>query len=357
MGATSPPSANTTGRPRGWIWKLVVPIVVAVVGALLVGALTPIGDGLRELLFPTKVTVTGSAVVNGQPAAHARLSLDGDPAGEADETGAFLFSGVRAGSHQLRIEATGAYTRDLRFAVDRKTTKRELGLIELRPLVQLGFVVPWNLQEPSAFGQSPSVAYDLTLWIDAELDVLNRIQSVTYIRPLPLPAVAVRGRSPRNDFCYREAGTLPADQLVGAAFTTASAVVTYTDGESSEVFALPASVPPPNCPVKQAGASGTTPPPMPSPSPTPQPSPPAETSPDVTTDVTVPNVVCKTFGDAKNLLEREGLVVKVGESLTPLPECPTSGRVVQQDPVGGSVVDPGSIVVLQLGQVEPTPSP
>jgi hypothetical protein len=361
MGATSPAPSDEGGRRRDWVWKVVVPIAVAVVGALLVGALTPIGDGLRELLFPTEVAVTGSAVVNGQPAAHALLTLDGEPLGEADETGAFLLMGVRAGTHELRIEAGGAYTRNLMFAVAQESTRRDLGLVELRPLVLLGFVVPWSLQEPSAFGQPPSVAYDLTLWIDAEPDVVNRIDSVTFTRPLPLPAAAVRGRSARNGFCYREIGNISADRLVGGAFTTATAVVVFSDGQSSEVFALPASVQPPNCPVKQGGSTGTTPSPrpspMPSPSPTPRTSPPAETSPDVTMEVTVPDVICKSYVAATNDLESSGLVVKVGDPVSPLPQCPKSGLVAQQDPLPESVVAPGSVVVLQLGLAEATPSP
>ena len=62
--------------------------------------------------------------------------------------------------------------------------------------------------------------------------------------------------------------------------------------------------------------------------------------------VIVDDVVCLPYGQAKSRLERAGLVVVLGEPVTPNPVCPNLNRVAAQDPGGGSEVEPGSTVTL-----------
>jgi hypothetical protein len=338
MDETSPPKAEqsrSSGRSRDWLWKVVVPIVVAVLGALFVGALTPVGQGLRELLFPTKAAVSGSVVVGGQPAADAHLTLDGEGAGSADDRGSFLLVGVGAGTHRLHLQAVGAQPRDFQFVVVRETAKLDVGVIELRPLVDLGY---FRKLTPQQF--SPVMDYDFTLWIIGDTEVVNRIQSVSYTLPAPLSSgPAVTRRSPRRSFCYRQAGELPFQELVavGNAFATATAIVDLGDGQSFQVSALAANLRPPACPAKQGTQEGQPTPPLPPP---PPPTPATTTPPPLT--VVVPNVQCLSIDDAQAQLEAAGLEMQVaGEDFSD--EC-EEGTVAQQDPAGGVGVSPGSTV-------------
>ena len=47
--------------------QVVLPVIVVVLGAVLVAAFTPLGASLRELLFHTRATVTGSVTIDGRP--------------------------------------------------------------------------------------------------------------------------------------------------------------------------------------------------------------------------------------------------------------------------------------------------
>lgn len=349
MDETPPPAADQGGRSREWIGKVVVPVVVAVLGALFVGALTPVGDGLRELLFPTKAAVTGSAVVAGQPAPGAHLTLDGESAGDADAAGAFLFVGVGRGTHLLRLEAVGAQTRSFEFVVEREMTRLDLGAIELKPLLQLGYVASVSPQlglDPSA-----AVSYDITLWIVGDAEVMNRIQSVSYTLPAPLPSNPVTGRSARKAFCYSQAGELPFQDLfaLGGSFTTATATVDLGDGQPFQLSAPPGSLRPPTCPGRQGASqpTTTTTPPLPPPPTAPPPPSPPTTPPPPTTVVIVPDVVCKDLEHARFELESLGLEVEVGDSV-PSSDCPDPGVgvVAQQNPEAETVVESGTVIVL-----------
>lgn len=58
-----------------WIGKVVVPVVVAVVAAIAVAALTPAGAWFRERLFPTSAVVRGVVHIRGGPAAGAEVRV------------------------------------------------------------------------------------------------------------------------------------------------------------------------------------------------------------------------------------------------------------------------------------------
>src|SRR4051812_27820778 len=92
-----PPQGRTD-----WVSKIFIPVAVAVVGAVLVTALTPVGDRLRELLFPTKLAVPGSVTLDGDPARGAQLTLDGKRVDAANEAGQFILKDVGVGTHVLK---------------------------------------------------------------------------------------------------------------------------------------------------------------------------------------------------------------------------------------------------------------
>ncbi len=169
-----------------WLSKLVLPIAAAVLGAILVTALTPLGDNLREVLFPTKADVTGSVSVDGRRAAGARLALDGEPAGSADDEGTFVIRDVGDGDHTLEIKAVSSKLKRQPFTLEQGASSHALGEIALTPLARLGY-------EPVIGSSFEGITYDVTLWVITEDDVLDRITSVQYTLPSPFPASGCLG--------------------------------------------------------------------------------------------------------------------------------------------------------------------
>jgi hypothetical protein len=289
---TSPSTGDeggSGGSGREWLWKLVVPVAVVVVGGLLAAALGPAGAGLRERLFPTRAAVSGSVLVDGQPAAGADLTLDGKDRRNADAGGKFLLERVRAGTHRLHLQAVGAQPREIQFAVQRGIDELDVGAIKLEPLFQLGYVAslgaPRFTRGPGQSSPFPAVIdYDLTLWIVGDPAMVRRIRSVSYTLPAPLPSDPVPGRPARRVFCYRQAGELFFQDLmvIGGAFATATAIVDLGDGRPFRLSAQPGEHRPPVCPVTQA-AQVRPPAPMPAPSPAPTPAPNPAPTPAPTT--------------------------------------------------------------------------
>jgi eukaryotic-like serine/threonine-protein kinase len=72
--------------------------------------------------------------------------------------------------------------------------------------------------------------------------------------------------------------------------------------------------------------------------------------------VIVPDVLCRTYANAKAELEGLGLVVVLEDPVLPRPECPNPVNVAQQDTPSGSQVQPGTTIVLHQGAT-PSPSP
>jgi serine/threonine-protein kinase len=72
-------------------------------------------------------------------------------------------------------------------------------------------------------------------------------------------------------------------------------------------------------------------------------------------DVIVEDVTCRSFSDAKAILQGLGLRVQLGDDAPLRPECPDPDLVAAQDPTGGSRVQDGSLVILHQG-IEPSPT-
>jgi len=78
------------------------------------------------------------------------------------------------------------------------------------------------------------------------------------------------------------------------------------------------------------------------------------TGPD---QVSVPLVTCLSFGSAQNKIEAAGLIpVDSPDSVALNSQCPLGNKVAAQDPLSGTLVQPGSTVTLFQGTEEPIPT-
>lgn len=227
-----------------WMSKLVVPISVSVIGAILVTALTPLGDNLRELLFPTKAVVSGAVTTNGEGANDARLVLDQKNVDAPVGGGTFLISGVHAGTHVLEVRTVSSKPSVVRFTIERRETTHELGKIDLVPLLQLGFYLN-SFDLTSASTQR----YDFTLWVIGSRRTVHRIAAVQYVLPSPLPTTPVEVTDAHSNFCYREQGQL------AVSFTSSrapKAVVEFPNGKVFPIFSRQVDqATPPQCRVSK----------------------------------------------------------------------------------------------------------
>jgi hypothetical protein len=335
--SAEPPDERRGGRRLGWKEKVVIPVVVAVIGALAVAALTPVGDGLRELLFPTKATVSGRVLLGEQGAAGAELWLDDKRSGNADVEGDFLLDGVHKGSHTLEVRTVGAERRNFEFAVQRGMSEVKVGAIQLRPLVQLAYLVVMGAT-PHYMGDHYVVDYDLNLWIVTapDFDAVNQIESVSYELPTPLPAATVRG-SGSPPFCYRRRGEVD----FGPFFRKVTATIKLRNGHRLGLVAQApdASLQPPSCAVTGSNASA-------SPTRTTRSTPTTRTqATQPTTDlVTVPDVVGQTAEAATSSLKAHGLSSRISIVSSVI----AKGIVVAQSPFAGSSVAPSTFIRMDV---------
>jgi PASTA domain len=322
---------------RDWFGKVVIPIVVAVAGAILVTALTPLGENLREFLFPTKAAVSGSVRVAGAPAAGARLVLDGEPAGASDDEGTFLLREVDDGDHTLEIKAVSSKLRRQPFKVERGASALPLGEIQLSPLAELGY-------DPSVSASFQGITHDVTLWIIADRAVLDRINSVQYALPAPFPPTLITVRNaPQRAFCLRRKQTFQG----GGGVRQPSAVVVLRGGRTFSIASSGGGQPgTPACPL--TGGSGSPPPPPPPPSrpppssPPPPPPPPPSSPP--ANEAIVPAVTGMTYDNALAVLMSRGFRVSKRDEVSNEP----TGTVVGQSPKAGRHVTMGSTVTLSV---------
>ena len=268
--------------------------------ALLIAALTPLGDGVRELLFPTHAALSGSVTIGGRPVEGAVVSLDGEDAGRTDRGGAYLLTGVGDGSHVVTARAAGTYPGEVAIAVQRGANEVKANPLELRPLVELGYTITSLDLLPSGRTASTGgfvLTYDFTLWIYGDAAAMGRVTAVTYALPAPFTSSPVA--SSGVAFCFRQSGGLSFDRMLGSpGLGAVSATVALDDGTSFPITGQAGDRPPPTCQAKRAGTeqlpdtqSPTTPPngqgppppppppappppnPTPAPKPTPTPSP------------------------------------------------------------------------------------
>jgi hypothetical protein len=325
---------------RDWFGKVVVPIVVAVAGAILVTALTPLGENLREFLFPTKAEVSGSVRVAGAPAAGARLVLDGEPAGASEDEGTFLLREVDDGDHTLEIKAVSSKLRRQPFKVERGASALPLGEIQLSPLAELGY-------DPSVSASFQGLTHDVTLWIIADRAVLDRINSVQYALPAPFPPTLITvTNAPQRAFCLRRKQTFQG----GGGVRQPSAVVDLRGGRTFSISSSGGGQPgTPACPL--TGGTGSPPPPPPPPpsAPPPPPPPPPPPSSPPANEAIVPAVTGMTYDNALAVLMSRGFRVSKRDEVSNKP----TGSVLGQSPRPGRHVTMGSTVTLSVATGSP----
>jgi PASTA domain len=336
--------------------QLVFPVIVAVLGAVLVTAFTPLGASLRELLFHTRATVAGSVSLDGKPAVSVHLKLDGVDLGNTDTDGRFLLTDVGKGQHRIHLELIGAKPRDEVFSVASGQTALQIGNLEMEPLVRLAYTPFVHLSSAQEFD------YDITLWIIGDPDVLSRIKSVSYTLPTPLSSRPVSGAGASHDFCYRQTGSISLqDSPLGTnSPVLALAVVDLGAGKQFQISAPAGTTQPPGCPAHQAGSaapSGATSAPSQQPPPAPgQPSssPTASTAPSPT----VPSVIGDTAAQAQQTLNGEGFQVTMNFDPAPPGQPVPPGTVWNQSPAANTPEPSGSSVqIFVQPQVTTSPSP
>src|ERR1051326_5613790 len=153
-------AGTESGATPRWM-KVATGIVVPVLVAILVAALTPLGDSLREILFPTASTVRGSAMMSGAPLSRALVTLDGKTTTTTRLDGSFEFSRVSAREHTLGIVAAGANDFHTSFDVKRGSEETPLPPVDLTPAVKLAARVSIAVQPPNPFTLTFRLSYDI----------------------------------------------------------------------------------------------------------------------------------------------------------------------------------------------------
>jgi PASTA domain len=353
-------------RPE-WVSQLVLPVIATILAAVLVTALTPLGASLRELLFHTRATVSGSVTVDGKAAASVQLKLDGMDEGNTDSGGRFLLTDVGTGQHRLHLEFLGAQPRDEVFSVASGQTALQVGNLELEPLVRLAYTPLVRLSS-----SAQQYDYDITLWITGDPDVLSSIKSVSYTLPTPLSSRPVSGASASRAFCYRQTGSWSLQDLPSGASgpVLAWATVDLGAGKKFQVSSPAGNAQPPDCPAHQAGPapspSATTASSQPAPSQGRQQTPPATHSSSASASPTaqlveVPNVVNQTAAEAQAILHQDGFQVQANSIPAPPDQGVEPGTVYQQSPAAGQDELKGTLVQIfvqpQAATTTPTPAP
>ena len=315
----------------GLTTKVVLPVLVAVIAALVIAIVTPLGDKVKEWLFPTKVTVTGSVLVGGQPTEGVSLTLDGEPVDPTDVQGEFVLADVGKGEHELALEKVGTSPRKpYRFTVG--DSDKKLQPLTLQPLVGVRFV--HDEGQPAA-----TVHYQAYVWLLGRPKALSRVKSVVYELPVWVGKGPVTASA--KPFCYSVAGDVDFGFLGQHIADPVIATVTLRDGGQFKVAGLP------NLPGQaHPDCAPDSPPPPPSGPPPPQPPPPPPPPPPGPVTRSVPDVVGHPFESAVAELGSAGFNVARREVDSDDPK----GLVVGQAPEAGTSQAPGATITLDVSK-------
>ncbi|MGH2692431.1 MAG: carboxypeptidase-like regulatory domain-containing protein [Actinomycetota bacterium] len=223
---------GAAGDEKSRVTKIVLGVAVPVVAAILVTAFTPLGDRLRELLFPTSSFVRGTIRMQDQPVAGARVVLDGREEVRSASDGAFVFGQVRAGNHELAVESLGARRHRSSFVVERRSERTSVGPIALTPAVRLAGEGSIGLPGPPDPRRSSfRLQYDLAVWLEADAGMSPAPTRVTYSFPSRLRGGPVTVETRASKFCTQLSGTL--ELRIGETLQgPIEAVVAFEDGRS-----------------------------------------------------------------------------------------------------------------------------
>jgi hypothetical protein len=333
------------GTPHGVGGKLAAqvrahirPVLLVVIPALLITALSPAGEGLRELLFPTRVSVTGTLALPQGNFPNLAAVLD-EETRVATTSDTFTFEGVSKGSHVIAIEGSGLSRKAVPFTVGSRSDDINLGEVRVRPAIRL--VGSLGLLDTG-------LGVDAVLWIEGSRAALKEIKSVQYVTPSMATAAAETTPIREEAFC-----THFVLEGLSAAGWTPTARANYSGGGNVLVQFERTSTVGPSCSLVVTipagssggfnnpggtgpaggggGAGGSTSPPPPLPS------------------ITLTDYTCLTVSSAENQLMQAGLEPVIGGTMPMLPQCPNTNRVVAQDPAPGTSLDVGDTVTLFTG--------
>ncbi|MDQ3932234.1 MAG: carboxypeptidase-like regulatory domain-containing protein [Actinomycetota bacterium] len=202
--------SNDDGK-ASWISKIVLPVIVAVIGAIAVAALTPAGEWISEQLFPTFAVVRGVVQLGGVPVAGAEVRIDDRRHQPTDPSGTFLIADVESGSHSLQVDVIGGRPYRSSFVIKKRTEEIDLGVIDVEEALRL--VGDGSIRaRPPRLGRAESFTiifdYDLMVWIEGDRDVVSNIEKVTYLFPTRIRATPVAGSTASEEFCHRAIGSI-----------------------------------------------------------------------------------------------------------------------------------------------------
>jgi hypothetical protein len=337
--------------------KVVAPVLVAVIAALLIGFVTPLGKNVTEFLFPTKAAVSGSVFLNGKPAAGARVAVDEHTA-NADDRGTFVLTGIGTGTHMLLVDVTGAKQGFVTFHVERDESKVALDPIELNPLVQLSYFRHLGAVrfDYSSIPPTAEIDYEIALWLEGERSAINGVKSVTYRLPDPLSApITVTDARRRNRFCYSRSDVLSSERLNSTSepLKVAHADVDLGDGHSITIDAAAGEERPTFDCRHRPGPDQTTTMTISTTTTTPTTTTTRTTTTTQTTTttptttptlVTVPNVVGQPVASAEAMLQG----AEFQTSVITVASSEPKGIVASQNPAAGTKVAPNTPISLSV---------
>jgi uncharacterized membrane protein YgcG len=229
--------------------KVVYPVVVAVLAAIIIALLTGAFGKAKEWVFPTKVTVTGTVVIGGQPVEGVQLTLDDHPVEPTDERGRFVLENVGKGEHELALGKVGTWPqKPYKFNVG--ANDKELRPLALEPLVNVRFI--YDEGQPAA-----TVQYEAYVWLLGRPNALKQVKSVLYELPVWVGKTATTGAA-QQPFCYAVAGQVDFGFLGQHSADPVIATVTLRSGDRFKTAGVP-NLPGeahPNCPLNGGGGGG-----------------------------------------------------------------------------------------------------
>jgi beta-lactam-binding protein with PASTA domain len=304
------------GARSGLTSKVIYPVVVAVLAAVIIALLTGAFGKVKEWVFPTKVTVTGTVLIGKTGVPGVKLTLDGHPVEPTDEQGEFSINGVSEGSHKLVLRKLGAWPRKpIKFTVGK--TDKKLGRLLLEPFVNVGFT--YDEGSPAE-----TVSYTAYVWLFGHPSAKKQIKSARYKLPDWTGKPPQEGAS-RAPFCSTVEGQVDFNTLGQQAGNPVFATVVLRNGRRLRVvgFPDPGGPHPTACQVGSTSGSSSS-----------------------STRGVVPYVIGQSLKRAKALLVSRGFTVSLSYTASSRP----SGAVIHQSPQQGVRKQHGATVTLVVSK-------
>jgi len=139
------------------------------------------------------------------------VTVDGKHDTYSSDDGTFQLTDIPAGSHTLHFSSFGARDFSAPFFVKDGVEEQTVGDVDLAQTVFLAgeWTIVRENNNDFVFQDRPTkFNYDLTVWLQADDDVLAQIKKVTYTLPpqLQLQSSVVSVASPNNKYCYKVSG-------------------------------------------------------------------------------------------------------------------------------------------------------